>query len=393
MNKALLVTLDFPPNHGGVAAYYGNVCGHLPPDQIVVLAPDGKGSEYFDARLNFPIIRSRALADLVPQRGVWRRLKARCSLGSLYREICRVSRGHQISVLHIGQVFPLGKVALALKQRQNIPYIFYAHGLDITGPQRFRRRLFLLKKIIAGADKIIANSYFTHDELVKLGADPKRILVVYPCPNLSGESVPDDLLAAFLAGHALTDKKILLTVGRLVKRKGHDAVIKALPAVIKRVPDVFYAIVGSGPETAALAALVNEKKLGRYVKFFGNVPAQDLPFFYQACRAFIMPARRLSDGDVEGFGTVYLEANAYGKPVIGGKSGGVPEAVLDGRTGLLVNPEKIEEIANAAVKLLNDSAYAQRLGLQGMDRVLEEFNWQLQADKIKAISICQKSAS
>jgi len=174
-------------------------------------------------------------------------------------------------------------------------------------------------------------------------------------------------------------------VGRLVQRKGHDMVIKAMPEIIKQVPDCIYLIVGGGPYKQTLERLVNKNNLRDWVKFIGTASHQDLPALYQLADVFIMPARQLDNGDVEGFGIAYLEANLFGKPVIGGKSGGVADAVIDGQTGLLVDPTDVSQIAKAAIKLLTDEAYAAKLGTQGLQRVNEEFDWVSQTEKIKEL--------
>ena len=389
IKKSLLVTLDFPPNLGGVAAYYYQVCKNLPANKIVVLAPKQEGDQAFDREQNFTIIRKKLL-NYFPQKmpkGLGGILKIAASVKwlSIIKHLSPIVKNHKIELIQAGQVLPLGTLALFYQRRRKLPYIFYAHGLDLTLPQKFMRKKTLLKKIIAGAAAIVANSYFTKDELLKLGATPEKIKVIYPCPNLPAQPASDQKIKEISANHHLTDKKILLTVGRLIERKGHDSVIKALPAIIKKVPTVVYLIVGSGPEEKRLKKLVNQHRLGDYVKFLGAVSPHDLVAFYQLCDVFIMPARQLANGDVEGFGIVYLEANQFAKPVIGGRSGGVAEAVIDGQTGILVDPIDVNEIAQAAIKLLTDTAYAAKLGTQGLERVTEKFDWPTQVEKIKEI--------
>ncbi|MFA6254558.1 MAG: glycosyltransferase family 4 protein [Patescibacteria group bacterium] len=415
IKKTLLVTLDFPPRLGGVATFYYNVCKNLPPNKIVVLAPEQIGAEGFDQKQNFTIIRDKTvvlppveigtegfdqkqdftiirkkLLNRFPEtfpKGICGIIKITATIRwlSIIKHLAQTIKNHQIELIQVGQILPLGTLALIYKKRKNIPYIVYAHGLDITLPQKFMRKKTLLKKIIANAQNIVANSYWTKDELIKLGAEKEKVIVVHPGPNLKTEQASEWKMAEITEEHELKGKKILLTVGRLVERKGHDMVIKALPKIIKAVPNVVYLIVGGGPNRKKLEELVNQNNLGDYVKFVGSVTQNDLASFYQIGDVFIMPARRLPNGDVEGFGIVYLEANLFGKPVIGGKSGGVPEAVLDGQTGILVNPTDTEEIAQAAIKLLTDQAYAERLGLQGLQRVEEEFDWHSQTERIKAI--------
>jgi phosphatidylinositol alpha-1,6-mannosyltransferase len=390
IKKSLLVTLDFPPNLGGVATFYYNVCKNLPGDKIAVLAPNQEGDDNFDIQQKFPIIRKNLLKQFPKKtspKSLGGVLKIAASIRwiSMIRHFRNVIRKHNIELIQAGQILPIGTLALWCKKRNNIPYIFYAHGMDILLPQKFMRKKTILKKIIKEAKAIVANSYFTKDELIKLGATPEKVKVIYPCPNLDAEQPSELKLEQIKEKYNLNGKKVLLTIGRLVERKGHDMVIKSLPSIIKVVPNLVYLIVGSGPYKEKLEKLVNQYSLRDYVIFTGAARQDDLAGLFQTADVFIMPARRLSNGDVEGFGIVYLEANLFGTPVIGGRSGGVPEAIIDGKTGILVKPESLEEISQAAIKLLTNQPYAERLGMQGMQRVIEEFDWKVQTEKIKEL--------
>jgi phosphatidylinositol alpha-1,6-mannosyltransferase len=176
--------------------------------------------------------------------------------------------------------------------------------------------------------------------------------------------------------------KVILTVGRLVERKGHEFVLKALPLIAERYPQLKYLIIGKGPMEKKLRNIVERKKLSDVVEFHGEV--DNIADFYGNCDVFIMPSRFIEKkGDVEGFGLVFLEANFFGKPVIAGNSGGISDAVIDGETGILVNPENPKEIADAVLKLFDDPKLARKLGEQGRKRVLEEFTWDRAAEIIE----------
>ncbi len=390
IKKSLFVTIDFPPNLGGVAAFYYNVCKNLPGDKIAVLAPKQAGDDNFDKRQNFPIIRKNLLnkfPEKLSPKGLLGVLKIASTVKwiSIIKHFNSIAKKHDIELIQAGQILPIGTLALWYKKRKKIPYIFYAHGLDIMLPQKFMRKKTILKKIIKEAKAIVANSHFTKDELIKLGANPEKVIVVHPCPNMRPNHIPEWRLQEIKEEYGLDNKKVLLTVGRIIERKGHDMVIKSLKKIIKYVPNLTYLIVGAGPDADRLKKLINQLALRDYVKFTGAVDQNYLSAFFNISDAFIMPARQLSNGDVEGFGIVYLEANLFGKPVIGGKSGGVPEAIIDGKTGILVKPEDTDEIADAAIKLLTDKAYANRLGMQGMHRVIDDFDWKKQTEKIMEI--------
>lgn len=145
-----------------------------------------------------------------------------------------------------------------------------------------------------------------------------------------------------------------------------------------------YLIIGKGEEEERLIELTKDLGLEEYVKFVGYVETEDMPLYYNNCDVFVMPSKTI-DIDYEGFGIVYLEANACGKPVIGGKSGGVGDAVIDGVTGLLVDPDNIEEISQAIIRLLIDQAYARKLGESGRRRIEEELNWKTVGEKVESI--------
>ena len=186
--------------------------------------------------------------------------------------------------------------------------------------------------------------------------------------------------------YGLQGKKILMTASRLVAKKNHENVLKSLPLVIKVIPDIIYIIIGKGKEEEKLIRLTKDMGLGKYVKFVGFVEPKDMPMYYDICDIFIMPSKTV-DFDYESFGIVYIEANACGKPVIGGKSGGVEDAVIDGVTGLLVDPENIEEIAQTIIRLLTDREYARKLGENGRRRVENELNWKTTGKKIEEVLV------
>jgi len=167
----------------------------------------------------------------------------------------------------------------------------------------------------------------------------------------------------------LNGARLILTVGRLVERKGHDVVIRALPGIRRAVGPVRYLIAGAGPEEARLRTLAREVGCADDVVFAGHVDDRDLPLFYAACDVFVMPSRALEQRDgIEGFGIVFLEAGACGKPVVGGRSGGIADAVLDGITGVLVDPRSVDEVTGALTRLLQDRGEAARMGGEGRRR-------------------------
>jgi len=210
------------------------------------------------------------------------------------------------------------------------------------------------------------------------GVPQERITLVHPgCDaDLFRPHVPDLELRRRLLGERVNDR-VLLTVGNLVPRKGHDMVIRALPSVLRSVPNVTYLVVSSDFRNfESLDKLAREVGVRDRLVFASDVAMADLPRVYGLCDLFVMPSRAvLEKCDVEGFGIVFLEAAACEKPVIAGRSGGIPDAVLDGETGLLVDPHSADEIASCIVRLLEDPSLCAALGARGRARVVNELTW------------------
>jgi len=188
----------------------------------------------------------------------------------------------------------------------------------------------------------------------------------------------------------LQGKQVIMTVGRLDERKGHDMVIRAVRLLVERFPQLVYMIVGKGREEQRLKGLAEDLSIGERIIFTGFVTDEALPDYYRLCDVFVLPNRETEDnkqmrGDYEGFGVVFLEASACGKPVIAGKSGGSGEAVVDGVTGLLVDPKSESEIANAIERILSDNEFAGRLGMDGRRRAEKEFDWKYAAEAMERI--------
>jgi phosphatidylinositol alpha-1,6-mannosyltransferase len=376
MAKTLLITLEFAPDRGGVATYYSQMCEHMAPDSVVVLAPTTSVSQH---HVRFPIVRDWRLTNL-KKRGWF--ISSLFHHLSAYRLLRDIIKQHQVNRIIVGNVLPLGTIVQMYAKRYDIPYVVITHGLDILAPQQSNRKKKLLQRILGDAKAVVANSHFTRDEIVKLGIDHKKISIVHPCPATSTVGVDYELIEALRQQYKLVDTRILLSVGRLVERKGFDQVLLALPDIIKRQPNTRYVIVGDGPDRARLEKLCLQKNLGNHVIWIGSTDDATVSAWYQLSDILVMPSRQIGP-DVEGFGIVYLEANLHGKPVVAGRSGGIPDAVVHGVTGLLINPTDTTELTQAIVSLLQDAGLAHRLGIQGMNRVLTEFNW---ADATKKIA-------
>lgn len=377
MKKTLFITLDYPPMRGGVANYWANLNKFLPREDLIVLAQEIENAAEFDIPESYPIARKNLILNT---KLIWPRWLP------LLWHAYKLIRDENVERVLVTHVLPVGTAALILKALLGVPYFVSFHGLDIQLAKTNKRKLWLTRKIVKNADGIIVNSQFTLNKLKEMcDCDGKRIEIVYPCPHFNGDTPSEYFLEQFRKENILIGKKIILTVGRLVERKGHDKMIEAMPAVLQKIPNAVYCIVGSGNYELDLRQAVERLKLNEHVRFFTDVKDAEVPMFYSACDLFAMPCRELSDGDVEGFGIVYLEANTYGKPVIAGNSGGAVEAVENNINGVVVDPLNVSEIANAAIDLLINEQKAKEMGERGRVRVMERFNWKEQVGKVEGL--------
>lgn len=358
MAKMLLVTLEFPPS-GGVGRMYRELARAMPPERIVVWTPPT--AEMAPSALctdNYTIRRS-------PLLGSWGWPRW---LATIFRLNSYLDQ-QGIDQVIVGQVLPLGTAVWLLSFVRPLHYAVFVHGMDVLVPMKSRRKKWLIKKICRRAKGIFAANKFVAGLIRELGVPPAQITVIYPSPTLT--VLPNAALVNRLHDEFnLEGAPVLLTIGRLVERKGHDTVLRALETVWREAPNLKYFIIGDGPSRTRLKVLKNTLSRADQVKLLGELNDDETVAWLSLATIFIMTPRTLASGDVEGFGLVYLEAGYAGKPVIGTHSGGVSEAVIDGETGLLVPENDTGATALAILKLLGDSSLTSRLGANGRKHAL-----------------------
>lgn len=282
-----------------------------------------------------------------------------------------------IDMMLLAALFPYGPMSLLLSKTTGIPFSIFVHGAELFVQKR--KTKWVVSRIFRNARHITCVSDFTRKTLRERfpgSHDP----VVIPPGTHPGVFKPATERAALLERHGLKGRRVILTASRLVRRKGQAQVIRALPRIMERVPNVIYLVVGTGPAEPELRALTREMGLSEHVRFVGYVADEELPELYALCDVFVLPSTETTATEsgsrgVEGFPAVFLEASACGRPVVAGKSGGSAEAMLDGVTGLLVDGKSVGQIADAVRKLLLDEKLANRLGQNGRNRIEREFSW------------------
>ncbi|MBZ5523675.1 MAG: glycosyltransferase family 4 protein [Acidobacteriia bacterium] len=380
-----LVTADsFLPHSGGSRVYYADLYKSLLaqyPDTMTVLTRKVPGWKEFDRHETRPGFHIKRLFKPLSNWKYWQLPKA---IPQLAWEAAHAISGNY-DCLHCGDLFPQGLNGVALRRLSGLPMLMFCHGDEISQTDRRRYQPRLRDFIYRHADVIIAANQFAYDGLVRIGIPGNRLHKLTPGVNFE-QFHPAPPRRDLIERYGLQGAKVLLTVARMVPRKGHKIVLDALPKVIREVPNLRYLIAGDGPEKENLQEQARHLGIQDAVIFAGDIPHDEVCDFYNLCDVFIMANRLEAGGDVESFGMVFTEANAVGKPVIGGRSGGTAEAVLDGKTGFLADPGNADEIADRLLLLLKNEDLAKRMGSAGLARVRAEFSWSKRAQAVREIS-------
>ncbi len=371
MRRTLLVTNDFPPRAGGIQSYVQSLAEQLPARDLVVYAPDWTGASEYDAAQSFTIYRHPGPLIL--------------PAGDVRRRAVELVREHRVGAIWYGAAAPLSLLSPALRADGVVRTVASTHGHEVgwsmvPGARQLLRRIGRVNDVLT-----FVSHYARRRISAALGPDAA---LEYVPPGVCVDTFRPDPIArrAIRDRYGIGDAPLLLTVARLVARKGHDTLIRALPAVLRQIPDLRLLIVGDGPDGARLRELARGLGLAQRVLFAGSVPWPELPGHYAAGDVFVMPCRTRGSGlDVEGLGMVFLEAAASGLPVVAGASGGAPETVQQGRTGLVVDGRDIAAVADATSSLLVDRERAAQWGAHGRDWVTREWNWETSAQRLATL--------
>lgn len=367
--RLLEITNDFPPTLGGIENYIYSLVARWDPHQVVVLTRTGPGAGVIDASLPGQVHRED-VSTLLPTPRLWARVE-------------QLLESQPFDMVHFASPLPLALLGPRILARTGIPYAVSVHGGEFILGARLAKPL--MQRALGQAAVALPVSLFTQRAILRLLADPPPTEVVTPGVDVTRFApwvppAPDAALRPPPGG------QVILSVSRLVARKGPATLIAALPAVLARHPSTILAIVGDGPDRDRLVRAAQRFGVANSVRFLGPHPWSELGAYYAAGDVFALPTRERFWGlETEGFPLVYLEAGGAGLPTVAGAAGGVAEAVVEGETGFIVDGRSPVETARALIRLLDDPGLARRMGGAGRERVVSGFTWDQAAERFASV--------
>lgn len=367
--RILIPTVDYPPIEGGISTVALELARalHHQGHEVTVVAPLFPDMEAFDAAEPYTVVRFGGY-----DAGWWRLVPFLLKSWPHTRGVDR------IIAINIAYGGVLGRLA---KLFRGTHYINLAYAYEFLKFAKNPLARFALRNIYRNADHTVAISKFTRENLIRFGVHENHIRVVLPGARVPEPMTPE-VAAVTCRRLDVEGYPFILAVGRFIPRKGQITLVEALPLLHEDHPNVHLVMVGRGPELAACRRKAEALGMEGFVHLPGYLPDDTLQALYQTCACFALPTGEDDDGQVEGFGLVFTEAHAHGKPVVAGRGGGVVDAVLHEKTGLLVPPGNAEKLADALRRILEDPALAESLGGAGRKRVEEQLNWEVFAQKL-----------
>ena len=376
--KILLVTNDFGPRTGGIETFVIGLLERITGHEVLVYTSQQGDTDMYDKewkeKFGVKVIRDRSRI-LLPSLRVTKKAKKLVSEGN-------------IDVVIFGAAAPLALMGHALRKSGATKIIALTHGHEVWWAKVFPFNV-AMKRIGNSVDHLTYLGEFTRSAISQALTQKSASSMIKIGPGIDTSHFiprPDGMQKRFVLG--LEQKKIIMSVGRLVHRKGQDKLIEAMPAILKKVPSAHLVLVGEGPYKNHLEKLVSKFELNEYVTFVGRISYENLPSYLSAADLFVMPSRSRFFGlEVEGLGIVYLEASACGIPVIAGNSGGAPDAVLEGVTGLCVDGTNVSQIADAVIEICSDAARASQMGAAGRNWIVDNWRWDIWSKEFNSLLV------
>ncbi|MEY3336303.1 MAG: hypothetical protein RL332_549 [Actinomycetota bacterium] len=378
--KILLVTNDFGPRAGGIETFVIGLLERIKGHEVTVFTSQQGDTSVYDQqwidKFGVRVIRDQSKI-LLPS---WR----------VTRAAKKIVAAKNIDVVVFGAAAPLALMSPSLRKSGVKKIIALTHGHEVWWAKIFPFRL-AIKRIGKNVDHLTYLGEFTRQAISKPLTRKSATEMVKIAPGIdTAHFIPQPDAMQKRKELGLQDKKIIISVGRLVHRKGQDNLIQAMPAVLKKIPNAHLLLVGEGPYRKHLEKLVMKSSLEQNVTFAGRIMYDKLPSYLSAADLFAMPSRSRFFGlEVEGLGIVYLEASACGIPVVAGNSGGAPDAVLEGVTGLCVDGTNIEQITAAIVEICSDAERASHMGAAGRNWIVNQWRWDIWSKEFNALLVEQ----
>ncbi|MEW5965706.1 MAG: glycosyltransferase family 4 protein [Pseudomonadota bacterium] len=377
MNRLLVLTELFLPTRGGTAVWAAEVYKRLGGKEIHIVTADVPGAAEVDA------VHPNTIHRLNLKRVPWLRPESLAMYARFFFKSLTLALTRRFDAIHAFRALPEGLVAWGVARLTLRPVVIYAHGEELTTWGRggkYKAMRFALRH----ADRVIANSEHTRDTLLGMGIDPGRITLIYPGVDVSVFRPGLDTTGLRASLGIGADEKLVFSVGRLSRRKGFDQMIRAVAQLHAEGLSVRYVIAGIGEDADYLDGLIAEHNVQAVVHRIGAVSEADLPRWMNACDVFAMPNREIN-GDNEGFGMVFIEAAACGKPSLAGEAGGTGSAVLHQETGLRVDGDSLGAIVSGLRGIVANEHLGRHMGDVGRLRALEQFSWDAVASKTRGV--------
>jgi phosphatidylinositol alpha-1,6-mannosyltransferase len=373
--KVLFITNDFGPRTGGIETFVIGLIERRAFASTIVYTSMQENSQEYDANwermFGVKVIRDSS--------------KILLPTPKVARKVSKLIKAEKINTVAFGAAAPLGLLAHSIKRAGVIRIVALTHGHEVWWARVFPFNL-LIRRIGRGVDSLTYLGEYTHQMISRALDQRAKLAMVKIAPGIDTQHFSprnsDDLRTSL----KLAEKKVIVCVARLVHRKGQDRLIEAMPEILNAIPNAHLLIVGEGPYRQQLVKRVNQLKIKDDVTFVGRIGYEQLPEYICAGDLFAMPSRSRFWGlEVEGLGISYLEASACGLPVIAGASGGAPDAVDSGKSGVVVSGVDNDAITKAVIELLRDSDSSKKMGVYGRNWVVEKWRWEIWSEAFEQL--------
>ncbi len=371
-SKILCITNDFGPRAGGIETFVIGLIERLPKNSVIVYTSSQPDSAAFD----------KAWMENYGVRVIRDKSKVLLPTPRVSKAVRKILRRESITTVFFGAAAPLGLLAHGLRRAGAKRIVALTHGHEVWWAKVWPFS-WAMRRIGSSVDNLTYLGDFTRSQISRALTDGAASAMVKIAPGIDTDHfAPRADAQALRAELGLSGKNVIVSVGRLVHRKGQDALVESMPQILSQIPDAHLLFIGEGPHKDYLVKRTAELKVSDAITFIGRIQYAELPRYICVGNIFAMPSRsRLAGLEVEGLGIVYLEASACGLAVVGGKSGGAPDAVLEGETGFAVDGTSTNAVAEAVITLLKNPERANQMGARGRQWIIDEWRWDIWAKK------------